>query len=148
LAGTDSQEGVDRALEYLSDRAKIDEPYLVALIARAAQEAGDNEVAGEMLEQLRKLVRREGGLYYWNLESNTPFYGWGLAGRLERLRLPCVRSPPAGRIPTTTYREWSSLPAPEERSLWRVVVDSGYGEGPRGDPGGQRPGKLWRLRTR
>src|SRR5262249_60452544 len=37
--------------------------------------------------KLRTLAREEAGTSYWNLESNTPFYGWGLAGRIETTAL-------------------------------------------------------------
>jgi hypothetical protein len=36
---------------------------------------------------LRALAREEAGTTYWHLESNTPFYGWGLAGRIETTAL-------------------------------------------------------------
>jgi hypothetical protein len=33
------------------------------------------------------LAHEEAGTSYWNLESNTPFHGWGLAGRIETTAL-------------------------------------------------------------
>jgi hypothetical protein len=36
---------------------------------------------------LRKNVHHETGVAYWALERNTPFYGWGRAGRLESTAL-------------------------------------------------------------
>ncbi|HYP52144.1 MAG TPA: hypothetical protein VEQ42_01305, partial [Pyrinomonadaceae bacterium] len=35
----------------------------------------------------RTLAREEGPGLYWSLETNTPFYGWGLAGRVETTAL-------------------------------------------------------------
>jgi hypothetical protein len=39
------------------------------------------------LEKLRTLALEEGNTTYWTLETNTPFYGWGLAGRVETTAL-------------------------------------------------------------
>jgi hypothetical protein len=36
---------------------------------------------------LRALAHTEGDTSYWTLETNTPFYGWGLAGRVETTAL-------------------------------------------------------------
>jgi hypothetical protein len=73
-----------KALEYLKAReAAMDEPYLIAAIAMAAQRAGDKALAGRMADRLRRMARHENAMAYWSMETNTPFYGWGLAGRLE-----------------------------------------------------------------
>ena len=40
-----------------------------------------------VLERLRTVVHTEGDAAYWSLETNTPFYGWGRAGRLETTAL-------------------------------------------------------------
>jgi hypothetical protein len=72
------------ALRYLSGRVHtIDEPYLIASYALAAASAGDSTGAKSATEKLRSLAHEEAGAYYWALETNTPFYGWGLAGRVE-----------------------------------------------------------------
>ncbi len=76
--------GLNKALEFLSrNTLQFDEPYAIAAMAVAARRNNNPEIAGNALQRLRLLVRSEGGLAYWNLESNSPFYGWGLAGRLE-----------------------------------------------------------------
>jgi hypothetical protein len=36
---------------------------------------------------LRSLVREDGGGVYWDIETHSPFYGWGLAGRVETTAL-------------------------------------------------------------
>jgi hypothetical protein len=73
-----------RALRYLSARAaEIDEPYLIASYALAAWDAGEREMAERAAARLAALARQEGAAVYWSLETNTPFYGWGLAGRVE-----------------------------------------------------------------
>jgi hypothetical protein len=77
-----------RALLYLSERSdEIDEPYLIASYALAALDAGEPERAGKAITKLRALVHEEAGASYWSLETNTPFYGWGLAGSIETTSL-------------------------------------------------------------
>jgi len=77
-----------RALDYLARRAgEIDEPYLLASYALAAIEVGDMSRAKPVVEKLRSLAHTEGSMTYWSLETNTPFYGWGLAGRVETTAL-------------------------------------------------------------
>jgi len=77
-----------RAFDYLSQRAaEIDEPYLMASYALAALEAKDTTTAGRVVTKLRSLAHSEGSTAYWALETNTPFYGWGLAGRVETTAL-------------------------------------------------------------
>jgi hypothetical protein len=84
-ASTDS---LPRALAYLAPRVKeFDEPYLIASYALAAFDAGDLQRAVEAVARLRSLAREEAGTAYWPLETNTPFYGWGLAGRIETTAL-------------------------------------------------------------
>jgi hypothetical protein len=77
-----------RALDYLAARAsEVDEPYLIASYALAAADAGDKGGAARAVERLRALARDEGAGTYWALETNTPFYGWGRAGRIETTAL-------------------------------------------------------------
>ncbi len=83
-----SAQALQRALGYLAQRTEeIDEPYAIALYALAALEAGERERAVRPLARLRALAHEEAGGSYWLLETNTPFYGWGLAGRLETTAL-------------------------------------------------------------
>jgi A-macroglobulin TED domain/Alpha-2-macroglobulin family/Carboxypeptidase regulatory-like domain/A-macroglobulin receptor binding domain len=73
-----------RALTYL--RAHVeesDEPYAIASFALTADELGDKTAAAASLARLKTLEHREGDVSYWALQANTPFYGWGLAGRVE-----------------------------------------------------------------
>ncbi|HYO62733.1 MAG TPA: MG2 domain-containing protein [Pyrinomonadaceae bacterium] len=77
-----------RALRLLSRRVEeVDEPYLLASYALAALDAGDRREAARVAAKLRTLAREEGPGLYWSLETNTPFYGWGLAGRVETTAL-------------------------------------------------------------
>ncbi len=79
---------LQRTLSYLATQIdQIDEPYLIASYALAAIDAGDEPGAARATARLRELVHSEGGSTYWSLETNTPFYGWGLAGRVETTAL-------------------------------------------------------------
>lgn len=84
----ESTPALKRAFEYLAQRVEeIDEPYLIALYALAAF-AGDEQLrARKATARLRALAREDNGGNYWSLETNTPFYGWGLAGRVETTAL-------------------------------------------------------------
>jgi hypothetical protein len=92
--GKEANDGKDfaavfgRALDFLAKRMEeVDEPYLIASYALAAMDAGEKSRAEKAVAKLRTLAREEAGTSYWNLESNTPFYGWGLAGRIETTAL-------------------------------------------------------------
>jgi hypothetical protein len=77
-----------KALDYLAPKVAVtDEPYLLADYALAALAADKRARATETMARLRKLEHREGESSYWSLEMNTPFYGWGLAGRVETTAL-------------------------------------------------------------
>jgi len=79
---------VNRNLDYLEENALgTGDPYLLATYILAASDAGRKEKALKVAESLRELIRMEGMTGYWNLESNTPFYGWGYTGRLETTAL-------------------------------------------------------------
>jgi hypothetical protein len=77
-------DSVQRALNFMSDpHLGLREPYALAQFAVAAKESGDNARASAMVAQLSKLAVPEHGGVYWVLQHNTPFYGWGHAGRVE-----------------------------------------------------------------
>ena len=79
---------LNRALDYLAERIdEVDEPYLIASYALAALELGDSTRAARPLMKLQELAHQEQSGTYWALETNTPFYGWGLAGRIETTAL-------------------------------------------------------------
>jgi hypothetical protein len=79
---------LERALRYLAGRAsEIDEPYLLASYALASADVGDEEAVRLVARKLVALAHEEGAGSYWALETNTPFYGWGLAGRIETTAL-------------------------------------------------------------
>ena len=90
LAGMKEKDtaALQKALGYLKIRnAEIDEPYALALYGLASLDAGNTAEAGEIAAQLEKMAIAEGNSVYWKLETNTPFYGWGTAGRLETTAL-------------------------------------------------------------
>ncbi len=62
---------------------QTDEPYLLATFVLAALASGDERLPGKAVERLILLGREERGGVYWDLRTNSPFYGWGTAGRYE-----------------------------------------------------------------
>jgi uncharacterized protein YfaS (alpha-2-macroglobulin family) len=77
-----------RALNYLQPQVeKLDEPYLIAAYALAAMEANEPQRAAQAVTRLRSLAQHDGELSFWSSETTTPFYGWGLAGRIETTAL-------------------------------------------------------------
>ena len=79
---------LQKPMAYLKARnAEIDEPYALALYGLALLDAGNAEEASEIVKRLEKMAIGEGNAVYWKLETNTPFYGWGTAGRLETTAL-------------------------------------------------------------
>ena len=77
-----------RALAYVAARAdEGDEPYLIASLALAAADTGESALVARAAARLRALALEEGAGSFWALETNTPFYGWGLAGRVETTAL-------------------------------------------------------------
>ncbi len=59
----------------------------MALLGLASFDAGDRETSAAMAAKLAQMAIGEGDAAYWKLETNTPFYGWGTAGRLETTAL-------------------------------------------------------------
>ena len=79
---------LNRALDYLGQRVnEIDEPYLLASYTLASLDSGNPSRAAKAITKLRSMAHPEAGALYWSLETNTPFYGWGTAGRVETTSL-------------------------------------------------------------
>jgi hypothetical protein len=77
-------QSVSRALAYLSDPHRdLSEPYALAEFAIATSNFGDRRRASDSILKLIKMATPERAGTYWVLEHNTPFYGWGHAGRVE-----------------------------------------------------------------
>ncbi|HKV39859.1 MAG TPA: alpha-2-macroglobulin family protein, partial [Blastocatellia bacterium] len=80
----DTAESLKKAMAFLSANADyVDDPYVIASFALAALGTGETELARPAIEKLKRLALDEGGSSYWALETNTPFHGWGLTGRIE-----------------------------------------------------------------
>ena len=62
---------------------EFDEPYTLANYALTALALQDTARSAPALARLRTLSLSENGGVYWKLETNTPFFGWGRAGRVE-----------------------------------------------------------------
>ncbi len=90
LARTDTatSEPVKRALDFLASQSqRIDDPYVLASFALAAIDAKQIDRAKPAVEKLRTRAREQENSTYWTLESETPFHGWGLTGRIETTAL-------------------------------------------------------------
>lgn len=59
------------------------EPYQLANFILAALASGDEKLLQDEPARLAALGREEEGAVYWDARTNTPFYGWGTAGRHE-----------------------------------------------------------------
>ena len=62
---------------------EFDESYTLANYALAATEVKDVARSQPAIARLRAMALTENDGVYWNLETNTPFFGWGRAGRVE-----------------------------------------------------------------
>lgn len=67
--------------------AQSNDPYAIAEFAMAAMNAGKTDLARQSVADLRKCARNEQGTAYWDLQTNTPFHGWGRAGQIETTAL-------------------------------------------------------------
>ena len=84
----EDNQSLQKALNYLRTRNnEIDEPYALALFGLASLDAGNTEDAKSIAAKLETMAIAENAGVYWNLETNTPFYGWGTAGRIETTAL-------------------------------------------------------------
>ncbi|KAF0242374.1 MAG: hypothetical protein FD167_3888, partial [bacterium] len=84
----ETTKSLKQAMEYLTTVVdQIDEPYLLACYAQTAMKLGDNVIATKTIDRLTKLAHKKADTSYWTLETNTPFYGWGLAGQIETTAL-------------------------------------------------------------
>ena len=87
LKTTDTK-ALQKSLDYLKTRnEEIDEPYALALFGLASIDGGKLKEARHIAQRLAEMAISEGSGVYWKLETNTPFYGWGTAGRVETTAL-------------------------------------------------------------
>jgi hypothetical protein len=86
--GEKANAALARALGWLAPQVeRYDEPYLIASYALAVRAANNHAAFERAVARLRRLSKEEAGMRYWMLETNTPFYGWGTAGRVETTAL-------------------------------------------------------------
>lgn len=72
------------AMQYLASRiGNLDEPYAISNYALAAWSSGDKLTAEQSASRLRAIAHQLDNQAYWDLQQNTPFYSWGLPGRVE-----------------------------------------------------------------
>jgi hypothetical protein len=82
------QAAIRRALDYVAiATSNFADPYLFASYGLAELAAAQPDRADAAIEKLRAAAQTERGGTYWELRSNTPFYGWGHAGRVESTAL-------------------------------------------------------------
>jgi hypothetical protein len=111
LSQTGSQPSSKASLNFIdASISEIDEPYILSLYLLAALELKEAERSKKAAERLKKLAKRVGDTYYWHLETNTPFYGWGIAGQIETTAL-CLSAL------TEYFRSENSLDVPSNKSL-------------------------------
>lgn len=84
-----SRQAAANALQRL--QAKVGEdPYALAWMILTAGHLGDaasQETTRRNLRRLQALAEPSDGDLFWRLRANTPFYGWGAAGRFETTAL-------------------------------------------------------------
>jgi hypothetical protein len=77
---------VTNGIQYLSKSVASDlDPYRIALLALAKLSV-KQDASGE-IASLLAIQHAEADTVYWDLQQNTLFYGWGLAGRIETTAL-------------------------------------------------------------
>src|SRR5581483_4476358 len=93
-----------KSLDYVESAIKeFPDPYVIALYTLAQIDSGNKEKAIAAAQQLEQLALTGGSGKYWNLEVNTPFYGWGQGGRIETTALALEAVTRVHRLP-----EWRS----------------------------------------
>lgn len=110
---------LQKAFDYLKTRGdETDEPFALASFALALFDAGETKTARTIVEKLKRLAIAEGDGAYWNLETNTPFYGWGTAGRIETTALvvQALSKDEGGRVKEETNRK-SKIENPKSADL-------------------------------
>jgi hypothetical protein len=71
-------------LHVLSQAAgSVDEPYMLANLLLTAIDLGNLSLASRTAGHLAGLSRQHRNGRFWDLPTNSPFYGWGSAGRYE-----------------------------------------------------------------
>ena len=115
-----------KGFEYVEKAiATFPDPYTIALYTQAQLDAGNDEKAIAAAKQLEQAALTEGSLRYWNLEVNTPFYGWGRAGRIETTALALEAITRAHRLPQ--WRQSSTGGLMNQALLFLIKEKDRYG---------------------
>jgi hypothetical protein len=95
---------IRRALESVAIATNnFSDPYLLARYGLAEIAAGRTERAKSVIPKLRATAESERGGSFWELQTNTPFYGWGHAGRVETTALVVQLMNRAGQPEDTDF---------------------------------------------
>lgn len=77
-------DAVARALAFVEPSVTATgEPYLIASVALAAMDIGDEPIADGAVRKLVAMARDQGDASSWALTTSSPFHGWGEAGEIE-----------------------------------------------------------------
>lgn len=83
----EKRKALESGIRLLKNRLpQIDNAYILANLALAAQNTGDEQTVQASLEKLRTLSMPDKESLYWST-SNTPFYGWGNVANIETTAL-------------------------------------------------------------
>jgi hypothetical protein len=76
------------AVEFLQKRFEnINDAFVLANLALAAEEIGEAETAQKAIEKLQKLVQPGKSFSQFWTTPSTPFYGWGITAQIETTAL-------------------------------------------------------------
>jgi hypothetical protein len=79
-----ARESAGKALRFArSHTDRWTDPYGLAQLTLAALHQSDRDTAETALRRIEELARAEGDGSSWDLEGSSPFFGWGLPGRVE-----------------------------------------------------------------
>ena len=89
LARTDAEvsEPLKRALDFSARDAADRRALLACFVCVGRYRRKKRCERKTRVRETSYLALEEGNTTYWTLETNTPFYGWGLAGRVETTAL-------------------------------------------------------------
>lgn len=83
-----SKQSIHKALTAVSQSAMADaDPYIVANTALTELALGERDRAAAVIKHLLDQQQTDKNGALWELQSNTAFYGWGTAGRIETTAL-------------------------------------------------------------
>jgi hypothetical protein len=111
---TPQKTAITKTLDYLERRTEeLDEPYLLASYSLAASNACESSRAANANNRLRSLAKKSSQGTSWSLETNTPFYSWGLPGQIETTALV---------VQALARQRSSTAPAPQ---MENELIDQG-----------------------